>query len=34
MDVEQFFFFEILVGIILSLTMFFLFYNNYSSIFP
>ncbi|EFD92939.1 MAG: hypothetical protein BJBARM5_0312 [Candidatus Parvarchaeum acidophilus ARMAN-5] len=34
MDVEQFLFFEILIGIVISLTMFFLFYGNYSSIFP
>ena len=34
MDIEQFFFFEILIGIVITLTMFFLFYGNYSSIFP
>ena len=34
MDIEQFLFFEVLVGIVIALTMFFLFYNNYSSIFP
>jgi hypothetical protein len=34
MDAEQFLFFEILLGIVVSLTMFFLFYGNYSSIFP
>ncbi len=34
MDVEQFLFFEVLLGIVIALTMFFLFYGNYSSIFP
>ncbi len=34
MDVEQFLFFEIIIGIVITLTMFFLFYNNFSSIFP
>ena len=34
MDVEQFFFFEVLVGIIITLTILSQFYGNYSSIFP